>query len=101
MDLDALHSSVAAARRTRDAVAASPAGASGGFADALARALDDVNAAQKNAQTLSREFQLENPAVSLEQAVLASQKANIAFQAAVQVRNKLVSAYHDIMNMPV
>ena len=75
--------------------------ASSGFGEALKKALEQVNASQVEGQRLAREFQLENPAVSLEETMIASQKASIGFQAAVQVRNKLVSAYQDIMNMPV
>ena len=67
----------------------------------LASALDDVNASQRQAEGLTREFQLDNPKVGLEETMVAVQKANISFQAVVQVRNKLVAAYQDIMNMQV
>jgi flagellar hook-basal body complex protein FliE len=82
---------------------AQPAAASGapGFGDALKRALDGVNASQAKAETMTREFQAENPAVSLEETMVAVTKANIAFQALLQVRNKVVSAYQEIMNMQV
>lgn len=73
----------------------------GGFADALKNALDGVARTQKAAEELSTELQLGNPAVSLEETVIAQAKANIAFQAVVQTRNRLVSAYQDIMNMQV
>ena len=75
--------------------------AGGGFADALKNALDDVSNLQKSAVDLSTELQLGNTAVSLEETVIAQAKANIAFQAVVQTRNRLVSAYQDIMNMQV
>src|SRR5262249_52878471 len=73
--------------------AASPAAA--GFGDALKRALDGVNTSQVQAETLTREFQMENPAVSLEETMVAVTKANIAFQALLQVRNKVVAAYQE------
>lgn len=73
----------------------------GNFGNAIEQALRDVSAAQSEATTLSREFQLENPNVSLEETMIAMQKASLGFQSAVQVRNKLVTAYNDIMNMPV
>jgi flagellar hook-basal body complex protein FliE len=73
----------------------------GGFSAALKSALDGVNSAQKQADGLGREFQMDNPNVSLEETMIAMQKANISFQAIVQVRNKLVAAYQDIMNMQV
>jgi flagellar hook-basal body complex protein FliE len=71
------------------------------FGEAINDALNNVSAAQGDASTLSREFQLENPNVSLEETMIALQKASLGFQAAVQVRNKLVTAYNDIMNMQV
>lgn len=73
----------------------------GNFGNAIEKALGDVSASQNAASTLSREFQLENPNVSLEETMIALQKASLGFQSAVQVRNKLVTAYNDIMNMPV
>jgi len=69
------------------------------FSSALKSALDGVDASQRHAGELAREFQLDNSSVSLEETMIASQKANISFQAVVQVRNKLVAAYQDIMNM--
>ena len=50
---------------------------------------------------MQKQFSLENPNVGLEDAVVAMSKANISFAAAVQVRNRLVQAYDQIMNMPV
>ena len=75
--------------------------AAGGFRAAMTDALQGVSRAQTEATRLQRELSLDNPAVSLEQTVLAMQKAQIGFQAVVQVRNRLVQAYSDIMNMPV
>lgn len=76
-------------------------GQQGGFADALKQALDSVNNLQTEAADLSKEVQLGNPNVSLEETVIAQAKSSVAFQAAVQTRNRLVSAYHDIMNMQI
>ena len=73
----------------------------GGFGQALQSALQSVSSAQNNSSQLQREVQLENPAVSLEQTMLAMQKAQIGFQATLQVRNRLVQAYSDVMNMQV
>lgn len=87
---------------------ARPAGASGsasavggGFGQALARALENVNSAQAEAGNLGRRFQLGDESVSLEETMIAMQKSSIGFQAVVQARNRLVSAYNDIMNMNV
>ena len=73
----------------------------GNFRSAMADALANVSRDQMEAQRLQREFSLDNPTVSLEQTMVAMQKSQIGFQAAVQVRNRLLSAYTDIMNMQV
>jgi flagellar hook-basal body complex protein FliE len=84
------------------AVAPAPMGvAKEGFAGALRDALQSVSAAQNHATGLQREVQMENPAVSLEQTMVAIQKAQIGFQATLHVRNRMVQAYTDIMNMQV
>jgi flagellar hook-basal body complex protein FliE len=74
------------------------AGASG-FAEALGKALSSVNEAQQRADVLAQRFQLNDPRVTLEETMIAMQTANISFQSLVQVRNRLLSAYHDIMNL--
>lgn len=71
------------------------------FADALKASLDQVNQVQKNAETLGKNFALGDDSVSLSDVMIAGQKANISFQATIQVRNKLVSAYQDIMSMQI
>jgi flagellar hook-basal body complex protein FliE len=71
------------------------------FSNAMANALKSVSEAQNEAGRLQREVQLDNPTVSLEETMVAMQKAQIGFQATLQVRNKLVQAYSDIMNMQV
>lgn len=73
----------------------------GSFQSAMAQALQSVSQSQQEATTLQRELQLDNPSVSLEQTMVAMQKAQIGFQATLQVRNRLVQAYSDIMNMQV
>jgi len=73
----------------------------GSFQSAMSQALRSVSDAQLQSQTLQRELQLDNPAVSLEQTMVAMQKAQLGFQATLQVRNRLVQAYSDIMNMQV
>ncbi|MBV8604959.1 MAG: flagellar hook-basal body complex protein FliE [Pelomonas sp.] len=71
------------------------------FGTAMADALKNVSDAQNQASDMSRAVQLDDPNVSLESTMVAIQKAQIGFQAAIQVRNRLVSAYSDIMNMQV
>ncbi|ART49439.1 flagellar hook-basal body complex protein FliE [Acidovorax carolinensis] len=72
-----------------------------GFSGALKGALQSVSAAQNHATGLQQEVQMENPSVSLEQTMVAIQKAQIGFQATLHVRNRMVQAYTDIMNMQV
>jgi flagellar hook-basal body complex protein FliE len=71
------------------------------FSDALKSSLDQVSAAQSGAEKLGERFALGDDKVSLSDVMISMQKASIGFQATVQVRNKLVSAYHEIMNMQV
>ena len=73
----------------------------GGFRTAMADALKEVSNSHLQASQLQRELSMDNPTVSLEQTVMAMQKAQIGFQATLQVRNRLVSAYSEIMNMQV
>ncbi len=71
------------------------------FADALDSALQSVSQTQFKTAELQRQFQLDVDGVSLEQTMVAMQESQIAFQGALTVRNRLVSAYTDIMNMTV
>lgn len=71
------------------------------FSDALKASLEQVNNSQLKAEQLGKSFAMGDDRVSLSDVMVEGQKASIAFQATVQVRNKLVSAYQDIMNMPV
>jgi flagellar hook-basal body complex protein FliE len=83
-------------------VAPGEAGApAGGFSAAMAEALQAVSRQQTEASGLQRELMLGNPAVSVEQTMMAMTKAQIGFQATLQVRNRLAQAYSEIMNMQV
>jgi len=71
------------------------------FSSMLKTAVDKVNDTQQNAGKLAQAFEVGDPKVGLPEVMVALQKANVSFQAMVQVRNKLVSAYQDVMNMQV
>lgn len=71
------------------------------FGQILKGTLDQVNRAQVDAQQLAQDFSSGSGNASLQDVMMSLQKANLSFQQMVQVRNKLVSAYHDIMNMQV
>lgn len=96
-----------AAGKTVSAPAISDAGRKGGidggidFTTVLKKSLDQVNNTQQHAAKLARDFELGAPEANLTEAMISMQKASISFQYTLQVRNKLVSAYQDIMNMPV
>jgi len=71
------------------------------FQNALVSALDSINSTQQHASGLAKAFEKGDPNVELVDVMVSLQKANVAFEAATQVRNRLVSAYQEIMNMPV
>lgn len=78
-----------------------PAAGGADFAQSLDSALKGVSAAQDGAQEMAKSFSAGDAAVNLQDVMINLQKANLSFQQMVQVRNKLVSAYQDIMNMQV
>ncbi|CAJ0860927.1 Flagellar hook-basal body complex protein FliE [Ralstonia sp. LMG 32965] len=71
------------------------------FGSVLKSSLDRVDASQQKAESISRSFEMGNNDVDLHDVMLSLQKANIDMQTAVQVRNKLVSAYQSIMSMSI
>ncbi len=71
------------------------------FADALKASLDSVNSSQVQADELGKSFSMGDDKVSLSDVMISMQKANISLQATVQVRNKMIAAYHEIMSMQV
>ena len=73
----------------------------GDFSTLLKRSIDQVNATQQAATKLSSAFSAGDPDVNVTEVMIALQKAGVAFQAMTEVRNRLVSAYQDIMSMPV
>ena len=78
-----------------------PAAGGADFGAALQSAMQQVNAAQQDATRLQQEFDLNAPNVNLHDVMISLQKASLSFQTMVQVRNKLVSAYQEVMNMQV
>ncbi len=73
----------------------------GAFGDLLTSSINVVNDAQQQAGALKTGFQNGSTDNSLAEVMIAAQKADLSFRAVTEVRNKLVSAYQDIMNMPV
>lgn len=71
------------------------------FTNLMKSAVNQVNETQQTAGKLKTAFEMGDPNVSLADAMIASQKASVAFQATLQVRNKLVKAYEEVMRMSV
>lgn len=71
------------------------------FGEVLRGAVDSVNKLQGDAMQMAKAFEMGDGKVDITQVMITTQKANIAFQGMTQVRNKLIDAYKDIMNMPV
>ena len=80
--------------------AAAPAGGKADFSTALKGALEQVSTLQDKASAISEAYE-RGDVTDIAQVMLTRETANIGFQATLQVRNKLLSAYKDIMSMPV
>lgn len=72
----------------------------GNFASAMKSALNEVNGLQANAEQQTNAYE-RGDTTDIAAVMLAREKASVGFQATLQVRNKLLSAYKDIMSMPV
>ncbi|MDG2526523.1 flagellar hook-basal body complex protein FliE [Stenotrophomonas sp. HITSZ_GD] len=71
------------------------------FSETLRGALSGVNEAQQKSGALAKAFEMGDPSADLARVMVASQQSQIAFRATVEVRNRLVQAYQDVMNMPL
>lgn len=69
------------------------------FSQVLAASLDQVNAMQQDASRLKTSYEIGDSAIDLPDVMISMQKASLAFEATVEVRNKLLSAYQEVMNM--
>jgi len=71
-----------------------------GFGDLVRQTVDKVNANQMQASKISSAYE-RGEGVPLTDVVLSMQKSSLSFEATLQVRNKVLKAYEDILNMPV
>ncbi len=71
------------------------------FSQLLKDSVNQVNKVQKSASGMASAFEAGDPSVNLTEVMVAIQKARVSFQAMTQVRNNLVSAYKEVMNMQV
>ena len=87
--------------QSKSTVQAAPETGAPSFSDMLGNAINKVSDTQQASSQLSNAFEIGKTGVDLTDVMIASQKASVSFQAITQVRNKLVQAYQDIMQMPV
>lgn len=87
--------------RTAPGVAVNPTTKTPGFGDVMSQAINKVNEVQKASSSMATSYEQGVAGVDITDVMIASQKASVSFQAMVQVRNKLVDAYRDVMNMPI
>lgn len=71
------------------------------FGELMTQAIDKVNETQQTSSAMATAYEKGVAGVDITDVMIASQKASVSFQAMVQVRNKLVDAYKDVMNMPI
>lgn len=71
------------------------------FGELLRKSLDSVNTAQTRATNLAESYERGTANVDLASVMIESQKASVSFRALTEVRNRLVTVYQDIMNMPI
>ncbi|WP_409317229.1 flagellar hook-basal body complex protein FliE [Pseudomonas sp. KCJK9016] len=98
MDMKAMQMDAMSKPKSTTAV---PEVAGSSFSDMLGQAINKVNDTQQASSQLANAFEIGKSGVDLTDVMIASQKASVSFQALTQVRNKLVQAYQDIMQMPV
>ena len=71
------------------------------FSDMLGKAVNNVHEVQSQASELRTAYEMGDPNVDITRVMIAAQKSSVSFEALTQVRNRVVRAYEDIMNMPV
>ncbi|ASA54990.1 flagellar hook-basal body complex protein FliE [Vibrio gazogenes] len=103
MRLDGLQTEMQSMIQEASGKSAAPTGqsVSADFGELLNTAINNVNGLQKASSNLQTRFDRGDEGVSLSDVMIARNKASVAFDATVQVRNKLVDAYKELMNMPV
>lgn len=79
----------------------SAAEASTPFSELMSESINQVNSAMQDSKALTARFERGDPTVSLAEVMINAQKASIQFSGMTEVRNKLLTAYKDVMNMPV
>ncbi|MEQ1579606.1 MAG: flagellar hook-basal body complex protein FliE [Steroidobacteraceae bacterium] len=99
--LSAQASAGAAKPAMADAAQGAGSVANSGFAQLMRQGIEQVNSAQQSASRMATAFERGTPGIELPQVMLEMQKASVSFRALTEVRNRMVSAYQEIMNMPI
>ena len=73
----------------------------GNFSNLMHDSIREVNAAMQESRAMTTRFEMGDPTVSLAEVMVNSQKAGLQFQAVAEIRNRVLSAYKEVMNMPV
>lgn len=78
-----------------------PTGKTPSFADTMSRMMDGVSGAQNTSGALAHAFEQGDPSADLARVMVSMQQAQVAFRATVEVRNRAVQAFQEVMNMPI
>jgi flagellar hook-basal body complex protein FliE len=101
MEINNVLSQMRALTSSMDLPTAGPKAADNSFGQVLQQSINKVNEQQSVATSMMTDFQNGNPETSVAEVMVSMQKASLSFSAMTQVRNKLVDAYQEIMNMPI
>ena len=71
------------------------------FSELMSQSIDQVNDSMQESKSIAARFETGDPSVSLAEVMINAQKASIQFSGMTEVRNKLLTAYKDVMHMPV
>jgi flagellar hook-basal body complex protein FliE len=101
MEINNVLSQMRALTASMDLPAATPKPTDDSFGQLLQQSIAKVNEQQSVATSMMTDFQNGEPGTSVAEVMVSMQKASLSFTAMTQVRNKLVDAYQEIMNMPI
>jgi len=73
----------------------------GNFSNLMQDSIREVNAAMQESRAMTTRFEMGDPSVPLAEVMVNSQKAGLQFQAVAEIRNRVLTAYKEVMNMPV
>ena len=103
MRIDGLHGEMQAmmAEAASSRLAATGQTVGADFGNMLTQAINNVNSLQKTSGDLQTRFDSGDQSVALSEVMIARNKSSVAFEETIQIRNKLVESYKELMNMPV